>query len=98
MQIYKVETDLVTTGGTGSVNTLDIVGGMARQIYILAAATDSTFQARILDNKSRKVREYDYIKGCINDETPLIMQGVYTVQILNCSSDQTFTVLFMVGE
>jgi len=98
MQIYKVETDLETTSGTGSTNTLNIIGGMAEQIYILVAVTNTTFQAKIIDDKSRTVREYDYVKDYINDEVPLIMQGIYTVQILNCSSDQTFNVLFMIRE
>jgi hypothetical protein len=98
MQIYKLETIITTTGGTGSANSLNVIGGICRQVYIKSSTSGTSFRVTITDNGSRIIREYDYSTDFILDETPLIMQGVYTIQILNSNKDQDFNILFMVGE
>lgn len=98
MTIHKVETTITTSNGNGSANTLNIIGGISYQIFISAATSNTSFQARITDSASRRVRDYDYTLDAINDESPLIMQGIYTLQILNSSADQNFTVLMMIRE
>ena len=98
MQIYKIETTITTAGGSGSANSLNIIGGICRQVYIKSSTAGTTFRTTITDSGSRVIREYDYTTDFILDEIPLIMQGVYTIQILNSDKDQDFNVLFMVGE
>ena len=98
MQIYKFETSITSVGGTVSVNTLDIIGGLCHQVYVKAASSGTTFQTTITDDASRVVRNYDYHTDFILDEAPLIMQGVYTVQIVNGSHDQDYEILLMLRE
>lgn len=98
MQVYRFETSMTSAGGTVSVNTLDIIGGMCEQIYIKAATSDTTFRAKITDEGSRVVREYDYTPSFLLDEQPLIMQGVYTIQVNSGSHDQDYDILLMLRE
>lgn len=98
MQIYKFETSATTAGGTVSINTLDIIGGIAKQIYIKAASTGTLFAAKLTDERSRVVREYDRTSDFILDEDELIMQGVYTFQITDGSHDQQYDILVMLRE
>jgi len=98
MQIYKFETSMVSVAGTVSVNTHNIIGGMCEQIYIKGATDSTNFQVTITDDGSRVVREYDYTTHFLLDETSLIMQGIYTIQVSNGSSDQKYDVLLMLRE
>ncbi len=98
MQIYKFETSMVSVGGTVSVNTHNIIGGICEQIYIKGATDSTNFQVTITDDGSRVVREYDYSTHFLMDETSLIMQGVYTIKVTNGSSDQKYDVFLAVRE
>lgn len=39
MQIYKIETIITTVGGSGSINSLNIIGGINRQVYIKSSTS-----------------------------------------------------------
>ena len=98
MQIYKFETSVTTAGGSISLNTLDIVGGLAHQIYIKGASSGVLFRAKLTDDHSRVVREYEQSADFIIDEDPLIMQGVYTFQIFDATQDQNYDILVILRE
>lgn len=98
MQVYRFETSITTVGGTVSFNTHDIIGGLCHQIYVKGASSGVIFQLKITDEGSRTVRNYDYVTDFLLDETPLIMQGVYTVQLLEATQDQDYSVMLAIRE
>jgi len=100
MKIYKLRQTVSTSGATGSQNTLPIVGGLMRQLYIIAATAGVTFRADLTDENSDVVRSYDFHKTEINDTPvgPLPVSGIYTIRVTNASADGQFTVKMMVQE
>ena len=89
---------MISVGGTVSVNTHNIIGGMCEQIYIKGVTDSTNFRVTITDDGSRVVREYDFTTHFLLDETPLIVQGVYTIQVVDGSNDQQYDVMLAVRE
>ena len=98
MRIDRVVRTITTSGGSGSENTLDIQGGLCRQIYIIAGTSTTTFRANIVDPDSLNVRRYDFHREEINDSEVLPMVGIYTIQITNASADGPFTCRMLIEE
>ena len=99
MQVYKQYFTITTNGGSGSTNTHSMVGGIMKQLYIIASTSTVLFRVNVTDDHSTAVRSYDFQKGELNDDIrDLVVKGPYTVQITDASADCDFSGLIMVRE
>lgn len=96
MDIYVYEINSqAASSGIWSANTLEIESGICHQIILAATASSTTFDFKIIDDKSNVV--YDTIRRektathILDDEVVLPMKGIYTVRVYNASSDDTFS-------
>jgi len=99
MTIYKHRATVTASAGSVGSSTLNILGGLCRQVLIQANATTTTFRADITDENSVVIRRWAYHKGELNDsELALPLSGAVTVNITNASANDTFTLLLSVEE
>ena len=95
MSLFKVETSMTAASGAVSFNTLKIIGGLCRQVLVYASDTDTTFSATLVDNKSRTVREWGGVTYMINDLIAFPVEGIYTVSIVNATTDNRVFTFFL---
>lgn len=103
MKIYRYETGLLITGGTGNFVTHKINGGLCHQIHIETESTGTVYRARLLDARSNTVLNYAWITGELNDlgrsgPLPIPMLGTYIIQIRSASLITTCSVNLLVEE
>ena len=99
MDIHVEKHTISTTGGTGSSNTNRILGGLCRQIYVLAGTSTTTFRFDLSDEDTLYTRSYDFHKGEINDdERRFPVRGTYTLRVTDASADGDFTVRMMIQQ
>lgn len=99
MTIYKHRASVTASSGSTSSTTLNVRGGLCRQIVIRANTSTTVFRANITDENSDVVVNYPYHEGEINDwDICIPMSGKYTVNITNSSPDDTFVVKVGVEE
>ena len=98
MTIYQFRASVTTASGSTSTQSLNVRGGICRQIRIIAGTSSTVFFADIQDESNIKVIDYGQQTGELNDLTTIPMAGRYTVRITNASPDDTFTVYFGVEE
>lgn len=100
MDIHLVEISQTASSGEWSFNTLNIrPAGICKEIYIKAATATTTFDFKMVDEKSNIV--YDTLEmnadepktatGKLYDFTQIPMRGVYTLTVYNSSADEAFT-------
>lgn len=82
-----------TTSTSWSGNTLSFSGAVCNQVLIKPATSSTTFDVSIIDNGSREIRKWENIKGLLNDLTQFPVVGVCTVNIINASANEPFTVM-----
>jgi len=99
MRIHPVERTVETASGTASFNTVTLIGGVCRMVYIKAATDGTVFSASVTDAKNREVLNYAAERTPIIDITNHIpVRGVYTVEISGADADQEFDCLMMIEE
>lgn len=99
MTIYEMRTTLTVSGGSANAASLNVIGGLCRQVLIRANTATTMFRADLTDGNSVVRRNYGYHEGEINDMTIAFpMVGPYRVNITNASIGDTFTVIFAVQE
>lgn len=103
MHIYRHETSQTTAAGSISSTTLNIRGGLLRQVLIRAATDTTVFRANLAEQGGITVLNYGYHTGEINDAggtgaLPLPVLGNYTVNITNASPNDTFDIRLLVEE
>ncbi len=101
MNIYERRATVTVSGGSANLVTLNVRGGLLNQFLVRALSTPATsqFQASLVDENSIVRLNYDYHTGEINDlNVGLPMVGVYTVNIVNASSADTFDVVLSIRE
>ena len=93
MDIHVEKIIISSAGGTGSQNTLPIIGGLLRHVYVLAGTSTTSFRFDIADSDAVYLRSYDFHNQEINDdETSLPVRGILTARVTNASADGQFTV------
>lgn len=99
MTIYEYRASLTVASGATSGTSLDVLGGLARQLIIRASSANTTFRANLTDYKGT-VRAYWGFHTDELNETNMILPvaGKYTVNITNASQDGPFTVYLGVQE
>ena len=101
MTIYQYRTTVSTAQGASSSTTLNIVGGLCRQVYVVANTSTTVFRLNIVDDGGvpLTVANYGFSTGMLNDlNIALPMAGRYTVNITNASPNDTFNILLGVEE
>lgn len=103
MNIYRVETSQTTVGGTISSTTLNIRGGLLRQVIIRANTSTTLFRIDIAEVGGIMVLNYGFHTGELNDTgkngaLPMPMVGNYQLSITNASPDDTFNVRLLIQE
>ena len=98
MTIYQHRATVTAASGSTSSATLKILGGICRQVLIIANTSSTTFLTTITDESSMEVARYGSQQGELDDITSIPMSGRYTINITNASADDTFRVLLGVEE
>jgi hypothetical protein len=100
MRVYEQRATVTTASGSYSQTTLENVGGLLRYLLIRPNTSALTnFQATITDYKGVIRKRYGFHTGELIDDTLTIpVSGAYTVEIVNGSPDDTFTIIFGVQE
>lgn len=96
--IYEHKDTVTASGGTTTSTTLNIRGGLLRQVLIRANTSNTVFSANLSDSSLVR-RHYDFHTGELNDmEVELPVCGPYTLTLTNASADDTFSVVLAVQE
>lgn len=98
MTIYQYRASATASAGSTSTTSLNIRGGICRQVRIVANTASTTFLSNITDANSLVVARYPSQQGELDDITSIPMAGRYTVNITNASADDTFTIYLGVEE
>ena len=103
MNIYRHTTAQTTVAGSISSTTLNVNGGLLRQVLIRANTATTVFRADLQEEGGTTVLNYSFHNGEINDTglsgaLPLPMYGRYTLNITNASPNDTFTVRLIIQE
>ena len=103
MNIYKHETSQTTVGGTISSTTLNIRGGLIRQVLVRANTNTTIFRVDITEVGGITILNYGYHNGEITDTgkdcaLPLPVLGAYQINIVNASPEDTFNVRILIQE
>ena len=98
MTIYPFRATVTTSAGSTSTTSLDVLGGLCRQVRIVANTSSTVFISYITDKTGLEVMRYGQQTGELNDITAFPMAGRYTVYITNASPDDTFKIYFGVEE
>ena len=98
MTIYQFRSSVTTASGSTSTTSLNVRGGICRQVLIEANTATTVFQAYIEDSNGLEVIRWSAQTGELNDITAIPMAGRYTVYITNASPDDTFSTYFGVEE
>ena len=99
MKIYEFKTSLTVSGGSASTVTLNIIGGLLRNVYVKANTSTTVFRCSLLDEDSLNRIDYGFNTGMLNDCNifyPIVNK--YTFQITNASQVDTFAVRLGVQE
>lgn len=98
MTIYQFRSSVTAAAGSTSTTSLKVLGGVCRQVLIVANTSSTTFLSFISDESGMEVSRYGLQTGELNDITSFPMSGQYTVSITNASADDTFKIYFAVEE
>ncbi len=100
MTIYPYRAaNISTASGATSQQTLNIRGGLCRQVYIIANTSTTIFKVNIQDESNLKIMDYPSHTGILNDVGMAIpMAGKYTISITNASPDDIFNIFMGVQE
>ena len=99
MRIYEFKTSLTVSGGSASTVTLNIIGGLLRNVYVKANTSTTVFRCNLLDEDALNRIDYGFSTGMLNDNSifyPIVNK--YTFQITNASQVDTFAVRLGVQE
>lgn len=98
MTIHQHRATVTTSSGSTSSTTLNILGGICRQVLIVANTSSTTFLSYITDEAGLEVARYGSQTGELDDITSIPMAGRYVINITNASPEDTFKILLGVQE
>ena len=99
MTIYEHRTSLPAASGTFTTSTLDVQGGLMRNLLVRANTSTTVFKCELIDSNGITRINYGFHEGEINDQDiafPTV--GTYDIKVTNASADDTFQVLFAIQE
>lgn len=98
MTVYQFRASVTTSSGSTSSTSLNVRGGICRQVLVFSNTSTTVFRANLTDDNSIKVMDYGTQTGEMNDVTGFPMAGRYIFNITNASPDDTFRIYFAVEE
>lgn len=99
LKVYQHRAVVSTSAGSTSTTSLNVLGGLCRQVYIAANTSSTVFLANLQDESNLKVMDWGTHTGVLNDiRIALPMAGKYTLNITNASPNDIFNVLMAVEE
>jgi len=103
MNIYRHETSQTTVSGSVSSTSLNVRGGLLRQVLIRANTATTVFRADVTEVGGIAVLNYGYHTAEINDTggtggLPVPLLGSYNINITNASPNDTFSVRLLIQE
>lgn len=98
MTIYQFRRTVTTAAGSTTSTSLNVLGGICRQVLIVANTSTTVFNSFITDDAGLEISRYGLQTGELNDITAIPMAGTYIVNITNASPDDTFKIYFSVQE
>lgn len=99
MRIYEFKTSLTVSAGSASTVTLNMFGGLLRNVYVKANTATTVFRCNLQDEDLLNRLDYGYSTGMLNDYSlyyPVVNK--YTFSITNASPNDTFAVRLGVQE
>ena len=99
MTIYEHTTSLLTQAGSTSTVTLNVRGGLCRQILVRANTDSTVFRVDLQDDRPVTRLNFGFHTGELNEVgLAFPMAGRYTLNITNASPNDTFRILMAVQE
>ncbi len=99
MNIHEHRVSITAASGSAASSTLNIRGGILRQMLVRANTATTTFAVNLVDENSLTRGNWGFHEGELNDvSTKIPMRGTYTINITNASLDDTFNVLLGIQE
>lgn len=98
MHIYQHRVAVAILGTTADTVTLNVRGGLMRQLLIRTTTTGTIFRANLVDSNSLTVRNWGYHTGEMIDVDPLPLVGTYTINLTNASQADSANILVSVEE
>ena len=98
MTVYEFRSQVTTNAGSTSTMSLNISGGLCRQVLVQSATSSTVFRVYITDSHGLIRRNYGMCTGELNDITFIPLSGHSRINILNASPDDTFNVYLGVEE
>ena len=99
MTIYEHRTSLATTSGDTTTVTLNIRGGLIRQLLVRANTATTVFRANLSDASSLTRRNWGFSTGELDQEMSMPVSGRVTLNVTNASpATETFNVYIGVEE
>ena len=98
MTVYQFRATVTTLSGATSSTSLNVRGGVCRQVIVQASTSATVFRANLTDASGLNIMDYGLNTGEFNDVTGIPMAGRYTFNITNASPDDTFSIYFGVEE
>jgi len=95
--VHKHLQTVTIAAGSGASNTHPI-DGICRFIYIEPTTATTTYKVNFTDEDSDTVKSWDWTRGTMRDFTPLIMHGIYTVNVTNSTANEDFDIKLLVEE
>lgn len=100
MTIYEHRAVVTVASGTASTYSLNIPGGIVRQLIVRALTdTTTTFAVNMVDDFGDTIKNYGYNERELNDdEMSLAVAGTLAINLTNASPTDTFRIKLKVEE
>ena len=100
MLIHEEEplTQLVTSSGSASFNTIKFSGVKLSLIYVKFDTDKTTFDLRMTDRNDRDIYHNKGLESPYREQIAIPLKGIYTVRVQNASNDENVDVMLSATE
>jgi len=99
MTIYEHRTSLATTSGSTSTISLNVRGGILRQLLVRSSTSNTVFRVNISDASSLTRRNWGFHTNELDEEMAMPVTGRVTINVTNASpATDTFSIYMGVEE
>lgn len=99
MRIYEHKTSILAQSGSTATTTLNVIGGLLRQVLVTANTSTTIFRANLKDEDGINRADWGWHTGNLNELGKAIpIVNKYTLNITNVSPNDTFTIRLAIQE
>ena len=99
MRIYEHKTTMAVTVGSTATTTLNIIGGLLRQVLVTANTATTVFRANLVDENGDNRVDWGFNTGQLNElGTAIPVVNRITLNITNVSPNDTFVIKMGIQE